>query len=149
MNKIRLIIILIWLLLHIIMLQAAALGGDKIVGIWQTDTKDARIQVYKVGNTYQAKILWLEHIGVPQNVPWLDNKNPNPALRKRTRENIVAMTGMEYTGNNKYKNGLVYYPTNGKTYDCCATLVNDNSLILRPYLGVRFLGYSIYFTKID
>jgi uncharacterized protein (DUF2147 family) len=130
-------------------LQTEKKQGDKILGLWQTELKDAKIQVYRVGDVYYGKIIWLKHMDVPQDVLWFDNLNPDPKLRTRTRENIVAMTGMIHIGDNKYRKGLIYYPTNGKTYSCCATMVDDNSLNLRPYLGLRFLGYTIPFTRVN
>jgi len=149
MKRILCIVIVISLIIFpCLAIQTTKLPGDSILGTWQTEVQDAKIQVYRIGNVYYGKIIWLEHKDVPQNVPWLDSRNPNPTLRNRTRENIVAMTGMVYSGDNKYSNGNIYYPTNGKTYCCCATLVDYNSLNIRPYMGVRLLGYNVKFTRV-
>jgi uncharacterized protein (DUF2147 family) len=113
-----------------------------------TNVKDAKVQVYRDGDVYYGKIIWLEQQELNRKSPLLDNLNPNPKLRKRTRENIIALTGLSYCGDNKYNNGVIYYPTNGNTYGCNATMVSNNKLKLRAYLGLSFIGQSIYFTRV-
>ena len=34
-------------------------GTDAIVGVWLNKDKDAKIQIYKKGNEYFGKIVWL------------------------------------------------------------------------------------------
>ncbi len=129
--------------------STARIPGDEILGVWITEVKDAKVQVYRVGDTYYGKIIWLLQHDLNPKTPLLDNLNPNPKLRNRTRENIVALTGLIHCGDKKYNKGVIYYPTNGKTYGCNATIVDDKTIKLRVYLGFSLLGQSITFTKIQ
>ena len=32
--------------------------GDKILGVWLSETKEGKIQVYRIGNRYFGKLIW-------------------------------------------------------------------------------------------
>jgi uncharacterized protein (DUF2147 family) len=50
------------------------------------------------------------------------------------------LDGFDYAGEGKWKNGRVYDPNSGKTYKCKLTLVDENTLELRGYIGISLLG---------
>lgn len=144
-----LILAIVMLVLPLFVYSTARQPGDEIIGVWMTEVKDAKVQVYRDGNTYYGKIIWLMEQEQNSKTPLLDTLNPNPKLRTRTRENIVALTGLVSCGDRKYSKGIIYYPTNGKTYSCAASMVNDKTLKLRAYYGLTLIGQSIKFTKIQ
>tara|TARA_B110000037_G_scaffold35421_1_gene43058 strand:- start:15 stop:215 length:201 start_codon:yes stop_codon:yes gene_type:complete len=45
-----------------------------------------------------------------------------------------------YEGESKYTGGKVYDPENRKTHKCKMTLIDDNNLDVRGYLGFSFIG---------
>jgi uncharacterized protein (DUF2147 family) len=148
MKRILFLIIIVVLFLPCSAATPAKAPGDAIIGNWLTDVHDAKVQVYRSGNTYYGKIVWLKLRLTPKKTPLLDNLNPNPKLRSRTRENITALTGLVFDGKGKYSKGTIYYPTNGKTYRCNATLVNNNTLKLRLFLGISLIGQTTTFTRV-
>ncbi len=56
--------------------QSKPIEGDKILGLFWSPKKDAKIEIYKKGNSYYGKSIWVES-------PRKDYLNPNVALRKR------------------------------------------------------------------
>ena len=69
-----------------------------------------------------------------------DDLNPDPALRDRPLLGLAIMQGFEAAGEGKWKNGRIYDPNSGKTYKCKLTLVDENTLELRGYIGISLLG---------
>ncbi len=76
-----------------------------------------------------------------------DVLNPDPALRDRLLLGLTIMDGFSYAGEGKWKNGRIYDPNSGKTYKCKVTLVNENTLQLRGYIGFSLLGRTETWTR--
>ena len=138
------------LLLLIVALAAAVPGwaaSDDIVGVWFNQNKDAKIDVFKCGNDYCGKIVWLKEplypagstLGTP-GTPKLDHYNPDAACKKTLLTDLQIMQGFQISGNNLWKNGKIYDPDSGKTYSAKATLVSPTQLDLRGFIGVSLLG---------
>lgn len=47
----------------------------KVEGIWTCSKKDCKVEVYKTGNTYEAKLLWARKELDKNGKPKLDSKN--------------------------------------------------------------------------
>ena len=75
-----------------------------------------------------------------QNPSDKDELNPDPALRDRPLLGLTIMQGFKAAGDGKWKSGKIYDPNSGKTYKCKLTLVDDNTLELRGYIGISLLG---------
>jgi uncharacterized protein (DUF2147 family) len=69
-----------------------------------------------------------------------DVLNPDPALRDRLLLGMTIMDSFEPAGNGKWKGGRIYDPNSGKTYKCKLTLVDEDTLELRGYIGISLLG---------
>lgn len=134
--------------------------GDVIVGTWLTapDEEDgqARIEVYKDGNTYDGKIVWLEKPVYPPDddggMPGqekVDRENPDEALRSRPIAGLQIMTDFAYVGKGKWKKGTIYAPDEGKTYKCKASLTQDGVLKVRGFIGFSMLGRTEEWTRVD
>ncbi len=76
-----------------------------------------------------------------------DVLNPDPALRNRLLLGLTIMDGFTYAGGGKWKSGRIYDPNNGKTYKCKLTLVDENTLELRGYIGISLLGRTETWTR--
>jgi uncharacterized protein (DUF2147 family) len=76
-----------------------------------------------------------------------DDLNPDPALRGRLLLGLTIMDGFTYAGDGKWKNGRIYDPNSGKTYKCKLTLVDENTLELRGYIGFSLLGRTETWTR--
>lgn len=76
-----------------------------------------------------------------------DDLNPDPAVRDRLLLGLTIMDGFTYAGGGKWKNGRIYDPNSGKTYKCKLTLVDENTLELRGYIGFSLLGRTETWTR--
>ncbi len=127
---------------------ARAQDGDEILGFWLTENEDAIVEVYKVGDLYHGKIVWLiRPFEADGDGPDLDDKNPDSALQSREVLGLELMQAFAYDGKNAYKKGKLYDPDSGNTYGGTMTLVGDDEMNLRGYVGVPMLGRTSHWTR--
>ncbi|MDQ6623716.1 MAG: DUF2147 domain-containing protein [Verrucomicrobiota bacterium] len=126
---------------------AADLPPDKICGLWFSQERDAKLEIYQKGDTFEAKVVWLKEPEA-EGKPKVDVNNPDPALRNKPRLGLVILHDLRKSDDpNVYKGGRIYDPKNGKTYDCQITFRGD-TLALRGYvLGMPFLGRTAVWSK--
>ena len=75
--------------------SARAQGAGEPTGVWQTQAGDARVKVSKCGGGLCGVIVSLKDpIDPATGKPQLDDKNPNPALRKRAMIGLPLFSGM-------------------------------------------------------
>jgi uncharacterized protein (DUF2147 family) len=140
--------------LSIILNTSAYAGGDEIIGIWNTQEKDAKIEIIHCGEKYCGKIVWLKEpnysegskSGTP-GTPLLDRYNPDPLLKNKSLMGLQIMYDFVYDGGNTWTAGKVYDPTNGKAYSANMTLVSPNQLNLRGFIGISLLGRTEIWTR--
>jgi len=129
--------------------SSAGLGKDPLERcLWYNAEKTAKIQIYKaVDGKFYGKIVWLK---VPDidGKPKTDSHNPDKAKQSNPILGLMLLTEMKKVGDNKYEDGKVYDPKNGKTYSCIITDKGE-SLDLRGYIGFSFIGRSTTWTKAD
>ena len=117
---------------------AAAFAQD-VVGKWKLDDGSAIVEVYKNGDSFNGKIVWLQDPTEPDGTPAVDNNNPDPKLRSRQLIGLNMLSGLKKTGS-EYTGGTIYDPGNGKTYNCSMKVEGDvlkvrGSLDKRGLLG--------------
>ena len=78
-----------------------------------------------------------------------DELNPDPSLRGRLLLGLTIMDGFIHAGEGKWKNGRIYDPDSGKTYKCKLTLIDENTLELRGYIGISLLGRTETWTRLE
>ena len=118
-----------------------------VEGRWLTQEQDGWIRIALVGESLEGRIA-----GAPPGSPSereFDDRNPDPALRTRKLDGLVIMSGFEYDGDGRWKNGTVYDPNSGKTYRCTITLLDPNTVKIRGYVGVSLFGRSETWTRDD
>lgn len=101
----------------------AAFAQD-VVGKWKLDDGSAIVEVYKQGNAYNGKIVWLQEPTEPDGTPAVDSKNPDVKLRKRQLIGLNMLSGLTKNGS-EYTGGSIYDPGNGKTYNCSMKVEGD------------------------
>ncbi len=122
---------------------------DAVLGTWLNGTKRGQIQIYKQGNTYAGKLVWLiEPTDPATGKPRIDNKNADPAKRNRPLLNLPLMYNFKYDGGNVWSDGKIYNPEDGKEYNCKMTLKDPNVLDVRGYLGIALLGKTQTWTRV-
>ena len=71
--------------------------ADAIVGVWEADDGTVKLDMYKAGSEFQARMLYGNEIVEADNVTFKkDTKNPDPALRSRSLKNVVVVTGLHW-----------------------------------------------------
>ena len=120
---------------------------DEIIGVWETDTKDAKMEIFKSGNLYYGKLLWGDKIvEADGKTSKKDSNNPDTKLRTRNIIGIVNLSGLKYE-NGTYVDGTIYDPPSGKTYDCKAWIENGK-LQLRGFIGFSLIGRTATWNKL-
>ena len=131
-----------------------AASNDDILGVWDNQEKDAKIEIFKCGDKYCGKIVSLKNPDYPEGstegkpgTPKLDHHNPDSALRSRPIIGLQIVNDFVYAGDNLWKDGTVYDPKKGKTYSGKMTLVSPNQLNLRGFIGISLLGRTAVWTR--
>lgn len=95
--------------------SAHAQSGDT-AGIWLTQAGDARVRVSKCGAGICGVVVWLrEPIDPATGKPQVDDKNPNPALKRRPMIGLPLFSGMLPSGPGRWS-GQIYNADDGSTY---------------------------------
>ncbi len=130
---------------------ANAGDSDAILGTWMVAAKDAKVEIFKCGDKYCGKIIWLKKAKDADGNARVDSKNPDKALRSRTLEGLQIVNDFVYdSGDNEWNTGTIYNSRNGKTYSGYMQLQKDGSLFLKGYvMGMRFLGKSQTWTRVE
>ena len=108
----------------VLMLATAALYAQDVVGKWKLEDGTAIVEVYKQGDVFNGKIVWLENPTEPDGTPAKDTENPDPKLRSRQLINLNMLSGLKKNGT-EYTGGTIYDPGNGKTYNCSMKVEGD------------------------
>lgn len=137
-------------LLFILILIPAALfsQADAIVGKWETDGGKSHIEIYSKGGKFYGKIVWLKEPLNDEGKVKVDKNNPDESKRSRPLKGMELLSSFEYEGDNEWEEGEIYDPESGKTYSCVLTLENENTLDVRGYVGVSWLGRSTTWKRV-
>ncbi len=120
--------------------------GDAIVGKWYNTEKDAQVEIFKEGNKYAGKIVWLQE-PTENGKPKVDKNNSDQSKRSRPIMGMRLLNGFEYKGGT-WENGTIYDPKNGKTYSCTIKKKDSNTLEVRGYVGISLIGRTVEWTKV-
>ena len=133
---------------------AYSAGSDDILGVWNNEEKDAKIEIYKCGDKYCGKIIWLEEPNYPEGskdgtlgTPRLDHHNPDPSLRKVLIIGLNIVHDFTTTDGHIWYGGTVYDPKSGKTYRGKMKLVSPHQLDLRGFVGIPLFGRTTTWTR--
>ena len=107
----------------LIMPFAAALAQD-VIGKWKLADGTAIVEVYKSGDSFNGKIVWLQNPTESDGTPAKDDNNPDKNLRSRQIMVLNILSGLKKTGD-EYSGGKIYDPGNGKTYNCSMKVEGD------------------------
>lgn len=102
---------------------AAALAQD-VTGKWKLEDGTAIVEVYRQGDVYNGKIVWLQNPTEADGSPAVDSENPDKALRSRKLIGLNMLSNLKKNGG-EYTGGSIYDPGNGKTYNCSMKVDGD------------------------
>ena len=121
---------------------------DDVLGNWLNEERTAKVQVYKEGNKYFGKIIWLKDpLDIATGKPRTDNLNPDPKQQRAPLLGLVMLKNFVFDGDEEWSDGSIYDPKNGKTYKCYIKFENPQMLKIRGYIGVSLLGRTTHWFK--
>lgn len=129
------------------MAYAEPAPSDALVGVWEADDGTVKLDMFKAGSEFQARMLYGNEIVEADNVTFKkDTKNPDPALRSRSLKNIVFITGLRWSDGG-WSGGSIYDASSGRTYNCKAEITNGK-MGLRGYVGIPAMGQTRTFHRV-
>lgn len=120
-----------------------AQNSDAIIGKWLNEEKDGTVEIYKQGNQYFGKIIWME-----RGADTIDEKNPDANLKNRKLMGTNILQDFVFdVGDKQWQDGTIYDPKKGKTYSCLMWFNDNGSLSIRGYIGFSMLGRTTVWTR--
>lgn len=121
--------------------------ADDLIGVWLTSGKEpAKIQIYRSGEKYYGKIVWLKN-PFEGGKSRVDARNPDKSKRTQPIVGLIILKGFEFDGGDEWEDGNIYDPESGKTYNCYLSLKDKNNLKVRGYIGISLLGRTEWWTR--
>lgn len=125
----------------------AQVNSNAIVGIWESEAKDAKMEIYSSGETFNATLLWGAQIVNADGSSKKDSYNPDESMRDRELVGSVMIKGLRFE-DDEWENGRVYNNANGKWYKCYVWM-EEGQLHLRGYLGMPILGETTIWNRLQ
>lgn len=142
--KIKLFTALVLLMAQVT--SAQKISKDLIIVIWQSE--EYKIEIFKSGDTYSAKLLWSKDMfEADGKTSKKDDKNPDIKLRSRPRQGITHITGLKFK-DGEFVGGELYSVNDGNTYGFKGKLTDVNSLETRGYKGLPIMGKTVNWTRV-
>ncbi|MEJ6982343.1 DUF2147 domain-containing protein [Pedobacter sp. P351] len=135
--------------LCIISTLAFAQSGDDILGKWKSGHGNGQIQIFKRGDNYFGKLIWLKEPNDPSGKPKLDIHNPSKELQTQPVLGLEVLKDFTYKGNGSYSNGKIYDPKSGNTYNCMMSIHDRDKLNIRAYFGLSILGKTETWNRVQ
>jgi uncharacterized protein (DUF2147 family) len=151
-TKLLVSMLAVFLLSPVLKLSAQDIKANDIVDVWLNEDKDAHIEIYKDGDKFFGKIVWLKTpIDSLTGKPKLDTKNIDESLRSRPVMGMLLLKDFVFDGDDEWEDGEIYDPKSGKTYSCYMEFPdedNKDNLKIRGYIGISLLGRTTYWTRV-
>ena len=120
---------------------AQSFSADAILGYWLSESGKGVIQIYKKGNEFEGKLVWIKDIHDGKVKDKFDIENPDEKLKTRSLVGLVNLHGFKFDKDDQeWTDGKIYDPNNGKTYSSYMSLKSKNELKLRGYIGIALIG---------
>lgn len=124
-----------------------AQSADAVVGKWINGDNNAHIQIFKSGNSYDGKLIYLKDPKDENGKAKVDAKNPNSNLKTRPILGLQLLNNFNYD-DGTWEDGTIYDPKTGKTYSCKITMNGKDKLNVRGYVGISLIGRTDVWTKL-
>jgi uncharacterized protein (DUF2147 family) len=122
-------------------------SADAIVGTWLTASGKAKVQIYKEGEKYNGRIVWLKTPTYEDGKVKTDKNNPDKTKQSTPLLGLNMLKGFEFD-EDEWEDGTIYDPENGKTYSCTIKY-RDGKLDLRGYIGISLIGRTQTWYKVS
>ena len=100
------------------------------------------------GDQLFGKLVWFQWPNDDHDLPLVDLKNKNPALRTRPLLGLAILYGLSRTGEDTWEGGKIYNPDSGRDYNALMSIQDDGSLRVRAYVLLPIFGKTQIWTRI-
>jgi hypothetical protein len=131
------------------LLTEGLLAQDELViqGTWLNGDHTGWIELTVVESELRGRIVGSPDDPQNKKPSRLDLENPNEELRSRELRGRTILSGFHYEGDGRWAGGRVYDPNSGNTYKGTITLVDNNTLKLRGFVGISLFGRTETWTR--
>lgn len=123
-----------FLLISFSILGFHSFSQKQILGKWLSEDKEGVTEIFELNGKFYGKLVWLKNPTDEKGIPFTDSNNPDAKLQKQPLIGLTVINDLIYK-NQKWGNGTVYDPEEGKTYKCEIWLKDNNSMNIRGYWG--------------
>lgn len=123
-------------------------GSLSPVGKWWVEGNESQIEIYEKDGKLFGRIAWTLRKFEDDGREKLDYKNPDKSLRNRHIQSFDFITDLVKVDGQKYCNGSLYNPKDGRTYSCEIELKSENKLRLKGYIGHPMLGKNVLWDRV-
>lgn len=129
---------------------AQASSPDQIVGVWESEDGNLKLEIFDAGETYAARVLYGKLLMEADGRTFKkDTLNPDPKLRSRSLERAVLVSNLTWdAGDGRWEGGNFYSGATGQTASARAALVSGK-LELRAYRGTPMLGRTMVLRRVQ
>ena len=146
MKKIFVTTIFFILSMFSVFAQKSAPGN--IVGIWLSEDKNVKVEIYEAGPQYFGKQVWGQVLyEADGTTPKKDVNNSNERLRKRDLKNLVIFNNFDYD-HGVFDGGTFYDYKSGRRYKSILKLNGANVLKVRDYTALSLFGKTTTWTRV-
>jgi uncharacterized protein (DUF2147 family) len=126
-----------------------AAAGSNPIGRWYAEGGAAQVEITQCGDALCGRVVWLRAPFDEHGCTLRDRFNSDEALRQRAVLGIEILHGLRSERDDRvWEHGAIYDPTSGRTYTCRMTLLDDNRVELRGYLGIPLLGRTTTWIRV-
>lgn len=130
--------------------MAVADEGDKLIGVWKPSEGNALVKIDKIGNKFYGRIVWLEEPNDESGNAKTDKNNPDESMRSTPLKGYRILKDFVYDAEEKiWKDGTIYDPKNGSTYNCKIDLKDENTIEVRGYIGTSVFGRTDVWSRMQ
>lgn len=115
-----------------ILVAPPALASAPVTGRWLTAERDSIIEIGTCGGTVCGKVARVLKMMPGGRMP-VDSNNPDPALRGKSVQGMMILTG--FTDGGKHWNGRIYDPKSGRSYKSKLSRNADGTLKVQGCIG--------------
>lgn len=144
MNKIFLLLALL------LTVSCFAQQPNDIVGTWMNPSGEGKIKIFKTGEFYYGKLIWIKNPLNAKGEPKIDDKNPDESKRSRKIQGLLILTHFAFNADERiWEIGEIYDPKNGKLYSCKMTMEGKDKLKIRGFIGIALLGRTEMWKRVE
>ncbi len=107
---------------------AAGNAYADVEGTWLSEDGGSHILIKPCGEKMCGEVVWLKEPLDKNGNAKVDIRNKDESLRDQPIIGLFLIWDMSAAGDGKWKNGKIYNPRDGKTYNSKMELVDANSL---------------------